>query len=59
MHMIQEEFLTKRDLQNLLKISRATVDRMMKDVPYIKLGKKVLFRKSDIEAYLKSKTVKR
>jgi excisionase family DNA binding protein len=57
--MAQEEFLTKREVQNLLKISRATVDRMMKEVPYIKLGKKVLFRMSAIETYLEKKTIKK
>ena len=55
--MVQDEYLTKRDLQELLKISRGMVDRLMREIPYIKLGKKVLFRKSVIDEYLEKKTV--
>jgi excisionase family DNA binding protein len=57
MYMVQDEYLTKSELQKLLKISRGMVDKLMKEIPYIKLGKKVLFRKSDIDAYLEKKTV--
>ena len=58
--MEEDRLLTKKEVLEYLRVSRSTLDhRLMKEIPYIKLGKRVLFRKSDIEAYLKSKTVKR
>jgi excisionase family DNA binding protein len=54
----EKEFLTKRDILEYLPISRSTLERtIMKEVPHIRIGKKILFRKSDIDAYLKKKTV--
>lgn len=54
------EFLTKDDLIRILKISRPTINRLMKQkaFPFIKLERRVLFRKSDIDRFLESKTVK-
>ena len=58
--MSNDELLTKKELQEYLKVSHGTIDRLMKEIPYIKLaGKKgrVLFKKSDIDAWLESKKV--
>lgn len=54
------EFLTKDDLIRILKISRPTINRLMKQkaFPFIKLERRVLFRKADIDRFLESKTVK-
>jgi excisionase family DNA binding protein len=54
------EFLTKDDLIRILKISRPTINRLMKQkaFPFIKLDRRVLFRKADIDHFLDSKTVK-
>ena len=54
------EFLTKDDLIRILKISRPTINRLMKQkaFPFIKLERRVLFRKADIDRFLETKTVK-
>ena len=58
--MEEDRLLTKKEAQEYLRISRTTLERkIMKEIPYIKLGKRVLFRRSVIEAYLTSKTVKK
>ena len=58
--MAKDELFTKKDVLELLKISTATLDRIMKkkEIPYIKLERKVLFRKSDIDKFLESRLVK-
>jgi len=58
--MPDKDLLTRKETMEYLRICRGTLDRMMKkhDIPFIKMGKKVLFRKSDIDAFLESKTVR-
>jgi len=56
--MPKDELLTKKELQRYLKVSHGTVDKLMKEIPHIKLGRRVLFKMSDIEKYLESKKVK-
>jgi len=52
--------MTKDDLMTYLHISRGTINRLMKrGLPHIKLERRVLFRKEDIDTYLKSKLVKK
>jgi excisionase family DNA binding protein len=55
------DLMTKAEVMDYLRISRATLQRLMKDFafPFIKFGKRVLFRRSEIDAYLESKTVKK
>lgn len=54
----EERLLTKKEVLEYLRVSRSTLDHsLMKKIPYIKLGKRVLFRKSDIDAYLDKKTI--
>lgn len=52
--------LTKKEALEYLRISHDTLQRLMKNraFPFIKLKKKVLFRRSDIEKWLESKIVK-
>lgn len=53
------ELMTKDDLMAYLRLSRGTINRLMKQgLPHIKLDRRVLFRKPDIDAYLESKIVK-
>ena len=54
------ELISKDDLIKYLKVSRPTLDRLMKQkaFPFIKLERRVLFRKADIDRFLESKTVK-
>jgi len=55
-----EGFLTKGDLMDYLKISLPTVNRLMRnrEVPYVKIGKKVLFRKIDVDRFVEKHLVK-
>jgi len=55
------ELMTKDDLMAYLKISRPTVNRLMKEdgLPYIKLGHHVRFKQADVDAYLESKIIKK
>ena len=52
--------MTKKEVMEYLRISHDTLHRLMKQraFPYIKLDRKVLFRKSDIDCFLESKLVK-
>lgn len=57
--MNEDRLLSKKEVLVYLRISMSTLDRiLMKEMPYIKLGKRVLFRKSDIDKYLETKKVK-
>jgi len=58
--MTERTFLTKAEAAEYMRVSRATVDRLMKrrGLPFIKLEKKVLFRKKDIDAFLEKRLVK-
>ena len=54
------EYLTKKELMAYLKISRTTVDGLMKHgLPHIKLERRVLFRRADVDAFLESKMVRK
>jgi excisionase family DNA binding protein len=56
---MQNEYLSKKDLQVYLKISKGTIERLMKQgLPHIKLERRVLFKKSDIDHWLETKRVK-
>lgn len=58
--MPRDEFMTKDEVIAYIKISKGTLYKLMKAraFPYIKLDRKVLFRRRDIDAFLKSKLVK-
>lgn len=58
--MEQEHLLTRRDVMEYLRVSPGTLDKLVKkhELPCIKLERKVLFRKSAIDAWLESKRVK-
>ena len=52
-------YLTKKEAAEMLRCSIITIDRYMKngELPYHKLGKKVLFDFSDVLAFMQSKRV--
>ena len=52
--------MTKAELATFLHVSRGTLDKIMKrrELPFIKLEKKVLFRKADVDRWLESKTIR-
>ena len=56
--MCEDRLLTLEETAKYLHVSRSTLWRLMKEIPYIKLGRRVLFKMSDIEKYLESKRVK-
>jgi excisionase family DNA binding protein len=58
--METDVLMTKKAVMEYLKISHQTLFRLMKAhaFPYIKLERKVLFRKSDIDHFLESKLIK-
>lgn len=52
------DYLSKKDLRDYLKISSATVSRLMQQgLPYIKLERRVLFKREDIDAFLETKKI--
>jgi DNA binding domain, excisionase family len=55
----KEKLMTKADVEDYLRISHMTLQNLMKNhkFPYIKLGKRVLFRKEDIDKYLEAHIV--
>ena len=54
------ELLTREQAMQYLQISHGTLNKLMrqKAFPYIKLERKVLFKKADIDRWLESKMVK-
>lgn len=58
--MERKDLMTRAEVIDYLRISSMTLHRLMKEhkFPYIKLGKRVLFRKSEIDKYLESKMVR-
>jgi len=58
--MFKDELLTKEEVRKHLRIAASTLDIYIKNkkIPYIKLDRRVLFKKSDIDAFLESRKVK-
>jgi len=58
--MDQEQLLTRKNVMGYLRISHGTLAKLMKrkEIPYMKLDRKVLFKKADVDAWLETKQVK-
>jgi len=58
--MKEGAIMTKAEAMEYMRLSVATIDRLMKRhaLPHVKVGKKVLFRKRDIDAFLEKRLVK-
>lgn len=56
----QHERLTRKEVSEQYKICLATIHNLMKGgkLAYEKLGKKTLFKRTDVEAYFQSKSKK-
>jgi excisionase family DNA binding protein len=54
----KEALLTAKDVRDILKVSRAQVDRLMASgqLKRVKIGRALRFRRSDIESYINSVT---
>jgi excisionase family DNA binding protein len=49
-----EEYLTKKEIAKLLKVSEVTIDRWRKEgMPSIKVKRIVLFNQAEVEQWLK------
>ena len=56
---MESDYLTKKELLAYLKVSRALVEKFMREgLPHIKLDRRVLFRKADVDKFMESKLVK-
>lgn len=58
--MNEDDLMTRKQVMEYLKISHQTLHKLMKQkaFPYMKLERKVLFRKSEIDAWLESKKIR-
>jgi len=57
--LMDKTYLTKKDLMGYLSISKATVEKLMKQgLPHVKLERRVLFRRADVDKWLESKIVR-
>lgn len=55
---MDNNILTKKELSEYFKCSIGMINNLMKeDLPYIKLGRNVKFKKEDIDLYLNSKSI--
>lgn len=59
--MADREFMTRTEVMMYLRISRGTLDKLQKrlEFPFAKVGKKVLFRKRDIDSWMESQMVRK
>jgi excisionase family DNA binding protein len=58
--MPSQEYLTKQEAVEYTRLSIATVDRLMKtkELKFGKVGRKVFFRKKDVDAFMAKRLVK-
>ena len=56
---LKDEFLTTEELATLLKIPKLTVYKWVsqRKIPYVKVGKHLRFKRSEIEEWLKERRV--
>lgn len=57
--MKENELLTRKELAEFLRISIATLQTMMKnrEIPFYKINKRIIFKKSDIDEWLKQRKI--
>ena len=56
--MSDEKLLTQKEAMSYLRISLETLAKLRREgLPFVKLGKKVLFKKSDLDAFIEARTV--
>ena len=55
---MENKLLSKKEVTTYLDVSLGMVDKLMKeDLPYIKIGKSVKFRRNDIDKYITSNQI--
>jgi excisionase family DNA binding protein len=56
---METEYLTKNELMAYLKVSRTIIEKLMRQgLPRIKLDRRVLFRREDVDRFLVKRLVK-
>lgn len=56
MLIMLREYMTKAECQEYLRISKSSLEKLVKaGLPRIKLDRKVIFRKVDVDRWLESK----
>ena len=56
---METEYLTKNELMAYLKVSRTIIEKLMRQgLPRIKLDRRVLFRREDVDRFLEKRLVK-
>ncbi len=57
--MPDKEYFTKLEAAEYTRLSRATVDRLMKagTLRFVKVGKRVVFRKKDLDSFMAVRVV--
>ena len=57
---MENELMTKAEVMAFLRISKRTLDKLMKarEIPFFKLKRKVLFKRDDIDRWLETKRVR-
>jgi len=54
------EYMTKVEAQEYLRIGKSSLEKLVKQgLPMIKLDRRVLFRKADVDAWLERKVTRR
>ncbi len=58
--MTDRDLMERAEVMDYLRISRGTLDKLQRrgEIPFFKIGKKVLFRKSDIDTWIESQIIK-
>ena len=57
--MAEERYLTAREAQAYLRLGKNTLLKLrVRGLPFIKVGKKVLFRQRDLDAFMEKLIVK-
>ena len=59
-HWVMDDYLTKGEACELLRISAATLNRAMRDgrLKYAKVGRRVVLRRPDLDAWIAAQLVK-
>jgi excisionase family DNA binding protein len=51
-YLDQDRYLSKKDATKYLALSVRTLEKMLPEIPHFRVGKKVLFKKSELEKWM-------
>jgi len=57
--MNEDRFMTSKEARTYLSISHTTLWKLMnnREIPFVRFNRKVLFRKSELDAFIEAHTV--